>query len=618
MKILTLHTDYIKFKPLKKAFKKIKELSEFEKKGKEVKEALVVFIAVEKSDKDVKNISEKLIENIKDIAKQVNAENIVLYPYAHLSNDLGSPEKAIEILEETKKKLKEFNVSKAPFGYYKEFELKVKGHPLSELSREISLEKSEKKNDETDALKAEEKLKSYWNIMTPDGKLHDVGKFDYRKYKNLKKFAHYEKSKSREMVKEPAHIKLMRRLELVDYEPGSDFGNLRYYPKGRLIKGLIEEFVSREVNKYGGMEVETPIMYDIKNPILEKYLQKFPARQYQIESDKKTFFLRFAACFGQFMMAKDTSISYKNLPMKLYELTKYSFRREQRGELAGLRRLRTFTMPDVHAFCSDLTQAMEEYKTRFNLSINVLNKIGLTNEDVELAIRFTKEFYKQHEDFVKYLVKSFGKPVLIEMWDERPFYFILKYELNFVDSVNKAAALSTDQIDIDNAKRYGIQFTDKDNNKKYPLILHCSPSGAVERVIYSLLEKAEINKSNSLPYWLSPAQLRILPISDKYNEEAEKLAIELNEREIRTDVDDTNETSKKKIVDSEKEWVPFTIFLGEKEIKEENFQLRERGKRGLKQYSKKELIEKLKNLQQDMPWKPLSLPILLSKRPVFV
>lgn len=618
MKILTLHTDYIKFKPLKKAFKKIKELSEFEKKGKEVKEALVVFIAVEKSDKDVKNISEKLIENIKDIAKQVNAENIVLYPYAHLSNDLGSPEKAIEILEETKKKLKEFNVSKAPFGYYKEFELKVKGHPLSELSREISLEKSEKKNDETDALKAEEKLKSYWNIMTPDGKLHDVGKFDYRKYKNLKKFAHYEKSKSREMVKEPAHIKLMRRLELVDYEPGSDFGNLRYYPKGRLIKGLIEEFVSREVNKYGGMEVETPIMYDIKNPILEKYLQKFPARQYQIESDKKTFFLRFAACFGQFMMAKDTSISYKNLPMKLYELTKYSFRREQRGELAGLRRLRTFTMPDVHAFCSDLTQAMEEYKTRFNLSINVLNKIGLTNEDVELAIRFTKEFYKQHEDFVKYLVKSFGKPVLIEMWDERPFYFILKYELNFVDSVNKAAALSTDQIDIDNAKRYGIQFTDKDNNKKYPLILHCSPSGAVERVIYSLLEKAEINKSNSLPYWLSPAQLRILPISDKYNEEAEKLAIELNEREIRTDVDDTNETSKKKIVDSEKEWVPFTIFLGEKEIKEENFQLRERGKKGLKQYSKKELIEKLKNLQQDMPWKPLSLPILLSKRPVFV
>jgi|TARA_Y100000310_G_C20677147_1_gene813738 threonyl-tRNA synthetase len=625
MKIITLHTDYIKFKPLKKALKKISELSNKEKKGDNVKDALTVLIAVEKTDTSINEVVKKLIENIKEIAKQVNAKKIVLYPYAHLSTNLSSPELAIEVLEKTEKELKKnFNVTKAPFGYYKEFEMKVKGHPLSELSREIKVE-GEEKSQESEALKAEKKLKSYWKIMTPDGKMKDVDKFNYKGYENLKKFAYYEKSKSREVVKEPAHIKIMKKLELVDYEPGSDSGNLRYYPKGRMIKALIEEYVNKRVQEYGGMEVETPIMYDMKNPILERYLNKFPARQYQIESDKRNFFLRFAACFGQFLMVKDASISYKDLPLKIYELTRYSFRREQSGEVAGLRRLRAFTMPDVHAFCNDMNQAMEEYKIRFKLSLDVLEKIGLKKEDVELAVRFTKEFYNKNQKFVEWIIKEFGRPVLIEMWDKRSFYFILKYELNFIDSVDKAAALSTDQIDVENAERYGIKFTDKNNKKKYPLILHCSPSGAIERVMYALLEKAEISGNHSLPYWLSPTQIRLLPISDKFNDEAETLAKEFSENNIRADVDDRNETTRKKIVNSEKEWIPFTILIGEKEIKGNEFMLRER--RGnikfdpdvsLDNFSKAKLISKLKLLQNNMPWKPLPLPVLISKRPVFI
>ncbi|MFW5846859.1 MAG: threonine--tRNA ligase [Nanoarchaeota archaeon] len=625
MKILTLHCDYINFTPKKKALKSIPELSEKDKKEKQIKECLVVLTAVESGDSE-KELQESL-SAIKKNSEQVNTKNIVVYPYAHLSSNLSTPKQAQEYLNKTAEELKKsgFNIETAPFGYYKEFELKVKGHPLSELSKEFGNKKiikideeKETENDETEALKAEEKLKSYWHIMTPDGKLHDVGKFDYKKHKNLKKFATYEKSKSRKVVKEPAHIKLMRKLELVDYEPGSDSGNLRYYPKGKMIKALIEEFVTDKVLDYGGMEVETPIMYDIKNPILEKYLQKFPARQYQIESDKKTFFLRFAACFGQFLMAKDAGISYKDLPFKLYELTRYSFRKEQKGELSGLRRLRSFTMPDVHALCRDLKQAMDEYKTRFNLCLNVLDNMGLDKNDVELAIRFTKDFYNKNKKFVEYLVKTFGKPVLVEMWDERPFYFILKYELNFVDSVDKAAALSTDQIDVDNAERYGMMYTDRDNKRKYPYVLHCSPSGAIERVMYALLEKSELSGKHSLPYWLSPTQIRLLPVSDKFNDKAIELAEELKKEKIRADVDDRNETSKRKIVDSEKEWVPFTIFVGDKELKENKFKLRIRGESGLKDLTKEELLKKLKKLQGEMPWRPLPMNILLSKRPTFV
>ncbi len=120
MKTLNLHVDYIKFKPLKKALKKISDLAEKEMKEVEVKDALVVMTAVEKGDSDVKKIVEKLVENVKDIAGQVKAKNIVLYPYAHLSKDLSDPETAVQVLEEAEKVLKkDFKVSRAPFGYYK-------------------------------------------------------------------------------------------------------------------------------------------------------------------------------------------------------------------------------------------------------------------------------------------------------------------------------------------------------------------------------------------------------------------------------------------------------------------------------------------------------------------
>ncbi|MBW6442280.1 threonine--tRNA ligase [Patescibacteria group bacterium] len=627
MKILTLHVDYINFKPLKKALKTVGELSEKDKKEIKVGESLVVMIAVEKGDSVESSVGD-LINNIKDISSQLKIKKVVLYPYAHLSSSLSNPDIAIEVLNKTEKLLsKEFDVIKAPFGYYKEFELKVKGHPLSELSREIVSEKDkkvlienfdEKIDEKTNALKAEEKIKSQWYIMTPDGKMQEVDKFDYKSHKNLKKFAFYEKSKSRKAVKEPAHIKTMKALELVDYEPASDSGNFRYYPKGRLIKSLIEEYVTKRVIDYGGMEVETPIMYNIQHPALSSYLQKFPARQYQIESDKKKFFLRFSACFGQFLMAKDAPLSYKNLPFRIYEMTRYSFRKEQSGELSGLRRLRSFTMPDVHALCSDLEQSMEEYKTRFDLCIDVLDKIGISLDDLELGIRFTKDFYNKNKKFVEYLVKRLGKPALVEMWNERAFYFVLKYEFNFVDSVDKAAALSTDQIDVENAERYGIKFKDKDNIKKYPLILHCSPSGAVERVIYALLEKAEINKSHSLPYWLCPTQLRIASISEKFNEKAISLAEEFNQRGVRTDVDDRNITLPKKISDSESEWIPYVVVIGEKEAASGKIALRTRNKKGIEILDKEELFNLLKKQQEDMPWKSLPLPKLLSKRPIFV
>ena len=482
------------------------------------------------------------------------------------------------------------------------------------------MSKENEKEVVSEALKAEEKLRSMWYILDTDGKLWDFDEFDFKGHDNLRKFSGYEYQKDRSITQTPPHVELMKSLELVDYEPASDPGNFRYYPKGRMIKALLEEYVTSMVHEYGGMEVETPLMYSMEHPTLKSYLNRFPARQYTIESDDTRYFMRFAACFGQFLMSHDAIISYRNLPMKIYEMTRYSFRREQRGELTGLRRLRAFTMPDVHAFCKDIDQARSEYKKRFKLSQDVLEGIGLEKNDYELAIRMVKEFWDENNDLVKELAKAHGKPVLIEMWNERFFYFMIKWDMNFVDNLDKASALATDQIDVENGERYDIRYMDEDGVQKHPYILHCSPSGAIERDIYALLEKAAFDmkkgKKPSLPLWLAPTQVRVIPVTHEYTGLAEKVKDQFSR--VRVDIDNRDETVGKKIREAEKEWIPYIIVVGEKEAEAESYQVRVRGESKPVKYSAQELQSVIHEETVDKPYRPVPMPIYLADRPKFV
>jgi len=622
MRMLLIHSDYLEYEVKDKALSKPEEISEAQKRGR-LEEVLAAFMSVEKVDEqNPEEVVQKAVEEIKNVASQVKAENIFVYPFAHLSSDLGKPEVALEVLKEIEERLKGegFNVRRAPFGYYKAFKISCKGHPLAELSRTIVPSGEKKEEEVSEALKKEEELVSYWYILTPEGELIEVDKFDFSGHENLKKFANYEISKSRVADKEPPHVKMMLEQELVDYEEGSDPGNLRYYPKGRLIKSLLENYVTEKVIEYGAMEVETPIMYDFEHPALEKYLNRFPARQYVVKSGDKKFFLRFAACFGQFLIKKDATISYRHLPLRMYELTRYSFRREKRGELSGLRRLRAFTMPDMHTVAKDLQQAMEEFKKQYKLSMEVLRGVGLTPEDYEVAIRFTEDFWNENKDFIVELARIIGKPVLIEMWKQRFFYFILKFEFNFVDNLDKAAALSTVQIDVENAQRFGITYYDENGEEKYPLILHCSPSGAIERVMYAILEKqAKLMKQGKkpmYPLWLSPIQVRVIPVSDKYLDYALYVAGKLEGAKIRVDVDDRNERLNKKIREAEKEWVPYIVVVGENEKRMGVITVRKR-EGGQYEMHIEDLIKEIKQKTEGFPYKPRPLPLLVSMRPKF-
>jgi len=277
MRVLFLHCDLLEYEVREKALPSAEDLPPDKRRGR-IEDALVCFISAEHEDEgDPEGVAREAVRNIEEVAQQVKATRVAIYPYAHLSSSLASsgPAKRIFGLIEERLGKTGFEVLASPFGYYKSFTVRVKGHPLSELSREIHPAGAAAREEASEAVKAEQKLVSEWFIVEPSGALHPlrleggrVAGFDFAGHENLRKFASYEMAKSREAKEEPPHARLMRELELVDYEPGSDPGNLRFYAKGRLVKGLLEEFVTRRMIEYGAMEVESPVMYDFEHPAL--------------------------------------------------------------------------------------------------------------------------------------------------------------------------------------------------------------------------------------------------------------------------------------------------------------------------------------------------------------
>ena len=618
MRILQLHCDNIEYTPTKKEIQSAENIEN--PQTQRLEELVVVFVAIE--DGDDSSVAQNAISQIKVSMEKIGCKKLLLYPYAHLSSNLAKSSTAIKLLKEMEDDASELEVSHSPFGWTKSYKIQVKGHPLAESSKVVTKDSATTKPDEeltSDALKGESKIRSFWKILSPDGTMTNIGDFNFTKHPKLEILAKYESAKIRKVEQPPPHVALMKKMGISDYEPASDSGNMRFYPNGRLIKSLIERYVTDRVKEYGGYEVETPIMYDSEHPSMVSYFNRFPARQYNIDSEGKKLFLRFAACFGQFLMANQYQLSYKNLPYKLYELTRYSFRREQSGELVGLRRLRAFTMPDCHAFCKDMPQAIDEIKIRFDLSQSVLQELGIDETDYEMAIRFTEDFYNENKSSIEKLVQKHGRPVLVEMWKEKFFYFVLKWEFNFIDGLGKASALSTDQIDVENGNRYGIDFIDENNTKQNPIILHNSPSGAIERIIYALLEKAAKDshegRKPQFPLWLAPTQVRIIPLKEEFNIFTEILTDKISANDIRVDIDDRNESIGKRIREAEKEWIRYILVIGEKEANSQNLSIRDRQTGDVRELLFDDFIDEIKKQTKEKPFTGLNLPKYLSKRP---
>jgi len=563
MKILLLHTDYIKFKPLKKALKTIEELSEKEKEGNFVEQALVVLTAVEKGDTDVKKIVEKLIENVKDVAKQVNAEKIVLYPYAHLSSDLASPQLATEILNEAEKGLKKsFNVVKAPFGYYKEFELKVKGHPLSELSRSINVEdgKAEVKEEKYDYTKL----------------LHEISK---NRLDNSK-------------LKENDHRIIGQQMDLFSFSevaPGMVF----WHNNGLIIKnGLIELW--RELHRKAEyQEISTPQVMDNRLWKISGHWDKYKENIFLTEYEKRQFAVKPMNCPGGMLVFKSTPKSYKELPLRIGELG-VVHRLELSGVLAGLFRVIQFTQDDAHIFCEE-KQLEEEIFGIIDVINTLYKKFNLEFDHIELSTRPEKrigeeKMWDKSEKLLEDALKKRKMKYKINKGDGA--FYGPKIDFHVKDSLGRTWQLSTIQLDFSMPERFELEYTDKDNTRKRPVMLHTVSYGSIERFVGILLE----HTNGRMPTWLAPIQVRILNFTDRNTEYAKKIIKELGNEipNLRIESDFRQTTVPAKVKDAEILRVPYIIVIGDKEEKDKKLAVRVRGNSKIETIGIKEFVEKIK------------------------
>lgn len=604
MRILLIHSDYLNYN-VKNKTPVAEEIEDAKKQGV-FDESLVVFTAVEKDDENnPQGIVKNLVKEVIKTNDQVKAENIVLYPYAHLSSSLSSPKVAVQVLKDAEEALvgEGLNVKRVPFGWYKAFEISCKGHPLSELSRTITAEEE----DEEEV----EKKPSSWSILDGD-KLIDIDDFKFEN-DQLEKLVSYELGTGASDAGEPPHVKLMREKELCDYESASDVGNLKWFPKGRLVRDLLADYVYNLVVEQGAMPIETPIFYDLDNEAINVHAAKFGERQYRTDT-KKNLMLRFACCFGAFRVMADPFITWKNLPAKLYELSTYSFRFEKKGEVVGLKRLRAFTMPDFHSFCADMDSTLEEFSKQTDMCIQT----GLDLDvNYEIIFRATKDFYDENKDWMYSIGKKIGKPVLLEILPERKHYWSCKIDFAAIDYLGRPIENPTVQIDVESGKRFDITYLGEDGKEHYPTILHCSPTGSIERVICSLLEKTAIEideKAPMLPTWLSPIEVRIITVGEDHKDFANELYDKINAENIRVDVDDRDESVGKKIRNAATEWIPYIFVVGDNEKESGVFSVTVRETGEKVDMTVDELIKEVLDKTKGMPYRGLPLPKDISTR----
>ncbi|OGS56918.1 MAG: threonine--tRNA ligase [Euryarchaeota archaeon RBG_19FT_COMBO_56_21] len=610
MRVLLIHADRFEYE-VKEPTKMAEPLPEKQPKKHAFEEVLVSFTTVEESDEDVETIADVASADLADVFSRVKAQRLVLYPYAHLSPNLASPKLAVDVLKAVEQALRDkgIDVHRSPFGWYKGFEIKCKGHPLSELSREYTAEKKVTREEVV------EKIQKTFYILTPEGQEHaldienleSMGFLD--RYPSLKTFILSEEV-GRKKGEEPPSIKAMQRLELVDYEEASDRGHFRMFPKGHLIFKLLEEWAQWiAIEKIGAIQIDTPILYDWSYPDIRSQGLSFHERHYTLKTEEnREFVLRFAGDFGLFRMMKGATLSYRNLPLRVYEFSK-SFRLEQRGELTGLKRLRAFHMPDVHCFTKDIEEGWKEYMLLYK---NYADLADATGVEYAVAFRIVKEFYDKYKDNIIELLKYSKKPALIEVLSEMKHYWAVKHEFQGIDAVGGAVQLSTVQLDVADAERYGIVYTDQDGKKKGCIICHSS-IGSIERWIYVLLEEALKHEKPSLPFWISPTQIRLIPVASEFLPECEKLSKELR---ARVDIDDMDDKVGKKIRNAEMEWIPMIIVIGAKEKSSGLFPVRLRSGEQ-KMMTLDQLKAEVASLSKDYPTARLPLPAHLSRRPTF-
>ena len=631
MKTLGIHTNYFRFRATEKAMKDAEAITEMEFSLEE--DCMVVYIGVEKADEKAPHVvTQKLVADTIRRAETLKVKKVIVYPYVHLTQDPGAPRTALSILKNTKKLLADsgLDVVRAPFGWYKAFEVSAKGHPLSEWSGSFSVEEGEEKAAKEEAENAGKDKFTRFVLVDTEGNEFDVTPADFQKcrifnnkepvYKLLKRFVSNEFGKGVDTAKTPKHIEFMQRLELVDYCDASEKGHYKWYPKGHFIQKLILEYAAKLAHDWGAMEMKNPLVIRGDNNVVGELMGEFHERDYKVDGGRGVCYLRYASDPLGFPFMQKVRFSYKQSPLKVYEEA-ICFRNEQEGEVSGLKRVRNFMMTDMHAACATTEEAKQEFEDLCFLFQKLMNDIIARGRWV-LGWEGTVDFYNDNKEWLISICKRMKVPSFFKLMPEMSHYYAIKNEYQSITEDESNIQVSTVQWDVKDGERFDIGFVDEDGKKHAsPVILHASSFGSIERTLCTILENIAIDinqgKPAMFPVWMAPTQVRLCPVKDEFIEFADGLCKQFDDADVRCDLDDRPDTVSKKIRNAEREWIPYILVVGEKEKESGELMVRIRETGQQEKMPFDTLVQRIHGEAKGMPFRPLPLPRLVSKRPIF-
>jgi threonyl-tRNA synthetase len=534
VRILQLHSDFIEYEPIKK---EIAQAEEVEKKKYRIEEVVVLFTAVEKGDNEA--TGKNAIDEIKKFLENLKVNRILIYPYAHLSSSLAKPTEALAVVKEMEVHAKKLKIEtfRAPFGWNKALQIKVKGHPLAEQSKEFraGTAKEEKVSEE---------------------KIKRLGK---------------KPALETEKLSEKDHRVIGQKLDLYSFQevaPGMVF----LHNKGMLIRNILYDFWRKEHVKRGYQEIYTPQILNKNVWLISGHWDHYKNSMFFTKVDDVDFGLKPMNCPGAIMVYKSANRSYRDLPLRLAEFG-LVHRNELSGVLSGLFRVRAFTQDDAHIFVTP-EQLEDEIINVVDL-IDFFYKVFGFEYHIELSTRpenamGSKEMWDKAEDALKKALNR--KKLKFKVNPGEGAFYGPKIDFHIKDSLGRTWQCATVQVDFPMPGNFGLSYVGNDGKNHTPILIHRVIFGSVERFIGILVE----HYGGAFPVWLSPVQANILPISEDNKKYSEKIKEELLKNGVRTEIDLENKTIEYKIREAQMKKIPYMIVIGDKEEKSKTVAVRSR------------------------------------------
>jgi threonyl-tRNA synthetase len=384
-----------------------------------------------------------------------------------------------------------------------------------------------------------------------------------------------------EEAKKRDHRKLGKELELFAFSEKVGMGLPLWLPKGAMLRERLQQFLQKAQMDIGYLPVITPHIGHKNLYVTSGHYEKYGKDSFQpikTPQEGEEFFLKPMNCPHHCEIYKTSPRSYKDLPLRLAEFGTV-YRYEQHGELHGLTRVRGFTQDDAHLFCMP-DQVKEEFKKVIDLVLYVFNSLSFTDYTAQISLRHRTDRAKyigseENWDLAeKSIIEAAAEKGLntVTEYDEAAFYGP-KLDFMVKDAIGRKWQLGTIQVDYNLPERFDLTYIGEDNQKHRPVMIHRAPFGSMERFVAVLIEHC----AGKFPLWLTPTQVKLLPISDKFIPYCQEVLQQLKAADIRAEIDDRNEKIGKKIRDTELDKVPLMLVIGEKEMNDNKVAVRRQG-----------------------------------------